>query len=55
MKPKIGETYDNFELVFSLCNLPKSKYWKEFQFTADLKAMMIALLHLQGGVWLPPL
>ena len=42
-KPKIGETYENFELVFALCNLPKSKYWKELLFTADLKAIMIAL------------
>ena len=42
-KPKIGETYENFELVFAMCNLPKSKYWKELLFTADLKAIMIAL------------
>lgn len=42
-KPKIGETYENFELILALCNLPKSKYWKVFKFTADLKALMIAL------------
>ena len=42
-KPKIGESYQNFELIFALCNLSKSKYWGEMLFTSDFKAIMIAL------------